>query len=59
MWGYYWVYQAKAEPRLDLRPVLVCEGPPGIHEGYIQLLEETFRFIQFGQEKNGWLHWSG
>jgi hypothetical protein len=59
LWSQYTVYRTGVPPTLDLRPVLVCEGPPGIHKGYIGALEATLRFIEFGKEKDGWLIWSG
>jgi hypothetical protein len=59
LWCQHPVYRTGELPTLDLQPVLVCEGPADVHEGYISVLEATLRFIDFGQEKNGWLIWSG
>jgi hypothetical protein len=59
LWSQHPVYHSGAPATIDLQPVLVCEGPPDIHEGYISALEATLRLIDFGQEKNGWLIWSG
>ena len=59
LWSQYPVYRSGLPPTLDLQPVLICEGPEDVHEGYISVLEATVRFIEFGQEKNGWLIWSG
>jgi hypothetical protein len=59
LWSQFTVYRSGEPPTLDLQPVLVCDGPPNLHEGYIEGLEGTLRFIELGQEKNGWLIWSG
>lgn len=39
--------------------VLVCEGPPNLHQPYLKILEETLRFIDCGARKDGWILWSG
>lgn len=41
--------------------VLVCEMPDGKspHEYYIGVLESVLKFIDLGEQKNGWLVWSG
>lgn len=39
--------------------VLICEGPPDIHRPYLNILEDTLRFIDCGQQHNGWITWSG
>jgi len=59
LWSQTPVYRSGEQPTLGLQPVLVCEGPADVHEGYISVLEATLSFIDFGQEKNGWLIWSG
>jgi hypothetical protein len=38
--------------------VVVCEGAPEIHKPYIEILEETLRFIDCGRENTAWLTWS-
>lgn len=38
--------------------VLVCEGKEP-HAHYLTTLQETLAFIELGEQKNGWLIWSG
>jgi hypothetical protein len=59
MWCQYMHYRQGAPSTLDIQPVLICEGPPGVRLTCISMLERTLRLIEFGQEKHGWLFWSG
>lgn len=58
-WGQCITFNSSREPELDIQPNLICEGDDNVHLAYIEMLEATVRFIAFGKEKSGWLHWSG
>jgi hypothetical protein len=59
MWCQYMHYRQGALSTLDIRPVLICQSPPGFRQACISTLEWVKRFIEFGREKNGWMYWSG
>jgi hypothetical protein len=51
-------YKPHSPPILDMRPVLVCEGPPEIRDHQIGLLNAVLSFINHGRDKRAWVYWS-